>query len=219
MLGVSIKPLPGLFQRTKAVTLFPRFVVVNQLSSPVQVLPILRPPPPPRRGVASSMASILPSAFSSSSSQQATEQQGGGGAKAGGGGGRSSRGASMSGPARSSVYLDEQQCVSEVAPGQCLALYSFLSLQHLPPGLPLPPGYLRDAVGSLLTEEEAGQDRTRAICLRLVQHAAAPQQQQGGAASGPSRDAASFSQPVAVEEVGGMAPPGGGWSLRSLLDR
>ncbi|CAM9638267.1 unnamed protein product [Chrysoparadoxa australica] len=39
--GVSIRALPGLFQRTKVVTLFPRFIVRSALSVSLQVIPVL----------------------------------------------------------------------------------------------------------------------------------------------------------------------------------
>jgi hypothetical protein len=37
--GVSVKALPGIFHRTRAVTVYPRFVVFNKLSHPVRIVP------------------------------------------------------------------------------------------------------------------------------------------------------------------------------------
>lgn len=158
VLGVSIRPLPGLFQRTRAVTLFPRFVVVNQLSFPIELLP-LRCPPPSSSAPPSSASRRPPSA------SLAEDQPG---------------------PApEAEDAIPQKQCTASLAPSECVALYSFLGLQHLPPSLPLPPGSLREAAAARGEDEGEG---TRAICLRL-----------GGKEH--EGQGLCFSQPIAVEEV------------------
>jgi hypothetical protein len=127
VLGVSIRPLPGLFQRTRAVTLFPRFVVVNQLSFPIELLPLRCPPP---------SSSAPPSSSRRPPSSLAEDQH------------------SPSPEAEDAI--PQKQCTASLAPSECFALYSFLGLQHLPPSLPLPPGSLREAAAARGEDEGEG---------------------------------------------------------------
>lgn len=158
VLGVSIRPLPGLFQRTRAVTLFPRFVVVNQLSFPIELLPLRCPSP---SAPASSSAARRPTSASLAEDQAPPLPE-------------------------AEEAIPQKQCTASLAPSECVALYSFLGLQHLPPSLPLPPGSLREAAAARRGEDEG--EGTRAICLRL-----------GGKEH--EGQGLCFSQPIAVEEV------------------
>ena len=212
VLGVSVKSLPGLFHRTRAVTLWPRFVVVNQLHEPVDVLALLKPaaletagrrggaltaflPPalgrssgPDKRGLGTTSSS---SSSFSIGSRQALLGAGGGGV----------------GP-HGVEFMAPKDCYGVLAPGASLVVYSFLPLRYLPPGTPL-PAYLRDArtaaaasaAGASRAADGGGQDDpeargTRSLCFRL--HGGEQQASTAAMAAG----ATAFSHAVPVEEVG-----------------
>lgn len=50
--GVTIEALNGVFEKTRVVTVWPRFVVRNDLPRTICVLPTMEPPPKPGRDVA-----------------------------------------------------------------------------------------------------------------------------------------------------------------------
>ncbi len=186
VLGVSVKSLPGLFHRTRAVTLWPRFVVINRLHGAVDVLPLLRPTSIDGGTRKGTVAAILPS-LNRSSTLAAAEGKAKG----------KTRGSNPA-AALTKSQLVPTDCYAVLHPGECLVIYGFLPLRTLPSALSLPPRLKRARAAALQQhhlnphkDDEKGGDNqalARALCFRTHQQDA--------------DERVAFSHGVHVEDVG-----------------
>jgi len=167
VLGVSIAPLTGIFHRTKVVTLCPRFIVVNQTDHTFEILPTVRMVLPSLT-MKARVGAIIPALANELRGRQRSQS-----------------------PITINPFLSEGTCIETLSSAQSLALYSFVPLRFLPPGVRIP----------WMTDVEANSDVAltwnttipgekerilrRCISLRLSGYGDVP-----------------FSQPIMVEEVG-----------------
>ena len=188
VLGVSVKSLPGLFHRTRAVTLWPRFVVINRLHEAVDVLPLLRPTyldvqaggGSSSRVLRGTVASIL-NRSSSTVEKMATAADKKAKSKAAAAGNGASAGASSNASAATSSssttkgHLAAAECYGVLHPGECMVVYGFLPLRSLPSNLLLPPRLNKARIAALQQqhtlqskdEDKDGPAVARALCFRL----------------------------------------------------
>ncbi|TFJ87665.1 hypothetical protein NSK_001015 [Nannochloropsis salina CCMP1776] len=209
VLGVSVKPLPGIFHRTRAVTLWPRFIVINRLRKSVDVLPLLRSRcldnqsggESGGRVMRNTVAAMLNRPSSVLEKETLVDAE------------SNSKKTTIKGTKplpRTGVQatpdsgalkgqLTPTDCYGVLHAGECMAIYGFLPLRFLPSNLLLPAALKKSRAAALQHHStyqmrDDDKDETamaHALCFRLHNADTSDESQQY-----------SFSHPVLSEDVG-----------------